>query len=108
MIKLSMDEAAQQLCHLRELAEGDSPETVEVIDNGQPALAVMSWDFYQTLLHWAHVPSDPQELLHSSAETRQRALSVAVAQAESLYADPELLGFEAFGTDDLFDSPLPK
>ena len=57
MIKLSMDEAAQTLCHLRELADGDSPETVEVIDNGQPALAVMSWDFYQALLQWANLPA---------------------------------------------------
>ena len=109
MIKLSMDEAAQQLSHLREqLTQGNSAETAELTENGRPSLALLPWDLYTALLHWAQVPTDPRALLSATPEIRQRALAVAVTQAESLYNDPELLGFEAFDRDDLLDAASAK
>ena len=105
MIKLSMDEAAQGLSHLRDqLTNGESLETAKVTEDADgPALAVLTWDFYEALLEWANVPNDPQHLLRTTPERRQRALAVAAEKATTLYTDPDLLGFEAFGKDDLHD-----
>ena len=105
MIKLSIDEAAQGLSSLRDkLTQGDSPETEKVTeDDGSPALAVLTWDFYEALLQWAQIPSDSLQLLKATPEHRRHVLTVAAAQAASVYTDPDLLAFEAFGKDDLYD-----
>lgn len=60
------------------------------------------------MLELIEIPSDAQTLLAAPAVTRARLLTVAAARAETLYQqDLDLLGFDAFGDDDLDDAADP-
>jgi hypothetical protein len=100
MITLSIDDAARRLSHLRDqLIKGNQNEMATLTEEGRPVLAVMPWDRYASIVGMMH---DPRVLLVAPPEIRSYVLEVAAIHAESLYCDPELVGFEAFGDDDLF------
>jgi myo-inositol catabolism protein IolC len=102
MITLSIDDAAQQFGYLRDrLTQGSHIEAATLTEEGKPVLAVMPWDHYETIVS---LMQDPQVLLVVSPALRSHVLNIAAQQAETLYnTDPELLCFEAFGHDDIFD-----
>lgn len=56
---LSITEARNLLTRLPEELE-KSHETVAITRNGEPKLAVMSWDLYQSMVETMDIMSDPE------------------------------------------------
>ena len=56
---ISISEARNQLTRLPEELE-KTHETVAITRNGEPKLAVMSWDLYQSMVETMDIMSDPE------------------------------------------------
>jgi antitoxin YefM len=60
---LSMSEAREQLTRLPErLAEAPETDAITITRHGEPVLAVLPYDFYESIMETLEIMSDPDEL----------------------------------------------
>lgn len=79
---LSITEAREQLMKLSKQLEADPETTVQVTQRGKPVLAVLSWDFYDSLTETLEVISDERlmKALRRSTEDIQRGRTLTLAK----------------------------
>ena len=106
MIELPISAVGGQFEALRERlaqADADHGNPIAILtQDGAPAMAVLPYDLYETLLDLAPIPPDPHTLLHLPPAERQRVMTIAALVAERHYAtDPNLTDHEAFAEEDV-------
>lgn len=57
---LTITQARQELLHLPERFEKSRERAVEITKNGRPVLAVLPWEFYESLVETLEVLGDPE------------------------------------------------
>jgi PHD/YefM family antitoxin component YafN of YafNO toxin-antitoxin module len=77
---LSMGEARDRLTRLpEELTQDDHAETAIITRRGEPVLAVLSWEFYESLIETLEIMGDPEQM----ALLRQGIQDVAEGRTQS-------------------------
>lgn len=82
---LSMSEAREQLTRLPEqLAETPGTGAVTITRHGEPVLAVLPYDFYESIMETLEIVSDPGELASVRAGLQDivEGRTVSLAEAE--------------------------
>ncbi|MGI8913389.1 MAG: type II toxin-antitoxin system Phd/YefM family antitoxin [Chloroflexota bacterium] len=75
MAILSMEKAQEQLSQLPEqLAETAEEHTLTITRQGKPVLAVMSWEFYESLMETVEIMGD---------DSQMAALRQSIGEADS-------------------------
>jgi prevent-host-death family protein len=79
---LSITEARRQLMKLSKQLEAQPETTVQVTQHGKPVLAVLSWDFYDSLTETLEVISDDRlmKALRRSTEDIQKGRTFTLTE----------------------------
>ena len=83
MTQLTITEARQALLDLPERLRRSREKAVEVTRRGQPVLAVLPWEFYESLVETLEVLSDPEMVtaVRASLEDLKRGRVLSHAEA---------------------------
>jgi len=85
MTQLTISEARRGLLHLPERLARESDRAVGITRRGRPVLAVMPWEFYESIVETLEVLSDPDmvSMLRESLEDLKHGRLVSNEEAKA-------------------------
>jgi antitoxin YefM len=84
MTKLTISEARKALLDLPKKLARTRERAVTITRRGQPVLAILPWEFYESIVEILEILSDPEMVtaLHESLEDLKRGRVVSHAEAK--------------------------